>query len=276
MNKNGTSFLMALLGKTGAGKSSLVQTIFGEPVFNIHHSANSGTSKCKKATRQVDGGSITVIDTPGFFDNRTSDDEPNFEIIDSIIERRCDGLDAFLIVLKVERFTEHENEVVSKIRKYFSEEVFNYSAVVFTHGDQLSENMNIKDFISNNKHLKDLVETCGGRCHVVDNKYWQNNQQGEYRSNQFQVAQLLNTIDDMVKRNGGGCYSTEMLQEWKRQQRKPSLVSFLRIVRRWMKCVTRQPVRTLFGVAAIIGALLIVKAVKVQAAAVGEETHTVL
>ncbi|XP_008304182.1 GTPase IMAP family member 7-like [Stegastes partitus] len=204
---------MALLGKTGAGKSSLGQMILGEPVFKIDDSANSGTSKCQKETRQVGGGSITVIDTPGFFDNRRSDDKLKSEMIDSLIE--CsDGLDAFLILLKVEKFTEHENEVVSRITGYFSEEAFKHAVVVFTHGDQLPDNMKIEDFVGGNERLCGLLEKCGKRCHVVDNKYWKNNQQDEYRNNKVQVAKLLESVKQIAASRGR--YTNETLRAVKK------------------------------------------------------------
>ncbi|TDG99645.1 hypothetical protein EPR50_G00195870 [Perca flavescens] len=122
------------------------------------------------------------------------------------------GPHAFLIVIKVEKFTEHEQAVITKIKNYFSDEVFTYATVLFTHGDQLSEGQKIKDCVRENKPMSDLVKKCGDRCHVIDNKYWKNNQQDEYRSNQFQVKELLNTIDKIVEANQGSCYTNEMLQ----------------------------------------------------------------
>ncbi|XP_072232288.1 GTPase IMAP family member 7-like [Leuresthes tenuis] len=200
---------IVLLGKTGAGKSSFAEAIFGEEVFEMDDSANSGTSECQSATREVNGRNITVIDTPGFFDNIRNEEDLKAEIAKCITE--CSpGPHAFLILLKVEKFTKHEKEIVSEIKETFSEEALKFAVVVFTHGDQLRKGMKIEEFVRGNEHLQDLLEKCGGRCHVVDNKYWKNNQQDEYRNNQIQVGNLLNTITEMV--NNRGFYTNEMLQ----------------------------------------------------------------
>uniref|UniRef100_A0A8P4GEH0 AIG1-type G domain-containing protein n=1 Tax=Dicentrarchus labrax TaxID=13489 RepID=A0A8P4GEH0_DICLA len=201
---------IAILGKTGAGKSSLANTIFGENVFKPSQSINSERKKCQSENRSVNERSITLIDTPGFFDTDRSEEELKPEIVRCIIEC-APGPHAFLIVLKVEKFTEHEQAVIIKMRRCFSEEFFKYAAVLFTHGDQLNEGQTIQDLVHTNKQVSDLVEKCGDRCHVIDNKYW--NQKHEYRSNQFQVEELLKSIDKMVMENNGSCYTNEMLKE---------------------------------------------------------------
>ena len=61
--------------------------------------------------------------------------------------------------------------------------------------------------------LKKLVEKCGGRYHVIDNKRW--NQEHEYRSNSVQLEKLLNTIEEMA--NNGCCYTPTMLQAAKKE-----------------------------------------------------------
>uniref|UniRef100_A0A671UTJ4 AIG1-type G domain-containing protein n=1 Tax=Sparus aurata TaxID=8175 RepID=A0A671UTJ4_SPAAU len=201
---------IAVLGKTGAGKSSLANTIFGEDAFTIYHNLKSGTKKCKAETKSINGRSITLIDTPGLFDTDRSEEELKPEIVSCITEC-APGPHAFLIVLKVERFTKHEQEVINTIQEYFSEEAFKYATVLFTHGDDLPEEETIEKLVSENKPVDDLVKKCGGRCHVIDNKYWKDKPKNEYRSNQFQVEELLKTLDKMVTENKGGCYTNEML-----------------------------------------------------------------
>nr|XP_040036888.1 GTPase IMAP family member 7-like [Gasterosteus aculeatus aculeatus] len=202
---------IVMLGKKGVGKSSVANTILGEDVFQIGRTANSETSECRSETRCVDGRDVTLIDMPGLFDTDRPEEELKAEIVKCITEF-SPGPHAFLIVFKVERFTDQEQEVINKINQYFSEEAFKYATVLFTYGDQLDEGQTIEQYFHNNHLVSDLMKKCGGRCHVVDNKYWKSNQPYEYRSNQFQVKQLMKTIDHMIEANKGSCYTNEMLQ----------------------------------------------------------------
>ncbi|KAI9522160.1 hypothetical protein NQZ68_038796 [Dissostichus eleginoides] len=186
----------------------------GEDAYMISHSPITEVTPSYSETKLVDERRIKCIDTQVFFDTCGSNKSLKADILRCITEC-APGPHAFLIVLKVEQFTEQENEVIKKIREYFSEEAYEYATCFFTHGDKLQKGLTIDKFVSKNIDLSDLVKKCGGRCHVVDNKYWKNNEGDDYRSNQFQVARLLNTVDQMIEANNGCYYTNEMLQKVK-------------------------------------------------------------
>ncbi|XP_072314822.1 GTPase IMAP family member 8-like [Eucyclogobius newberryi] len=202
---------IVLLGKTGAGKSSLANVIYGEEgKFKESASANSETKECCAKDKSINGRLIRLIDTPGLFDTDLNSTELCPDIL-RCIEECAPGPHAFLLVLKVERFTPHEQEVVQAILKHFSDEALKYTTVVFTHGEQLDKGQKIKDWVYENEALRSLVLKCGGRCHVFDNKHW-NNSQDSYRNNQVQVTELLRTIEETVREKNWKHYTNSFLE----------------------------------------------------------------
>lgn len=46
---------------------------------------------------------------------------------------------------------------------------------------------------------------------MFDNRYWKNSQD-PYRNNHVQLKELLKTIDQTVQKNGGRCYTNDILE----------------------------------------------------------------
>ncbi|KAM9717489.1 GTPase IMAP family member 8-like [Menidia menidia] len=236
---------IVLLGKTGSGKSSLGNTVLGREAFGVRHFSAAYAGSCQVASATVGGRSVALVDTPGLFSPGRSERELRGEIEKCVTS----GPHAFIIVLKVDKFTEQESAVVGQIAECFSDEVFDHATVVFTHGDQLSQDMTIEAFLAGNRRLREVVERCGGRCHVVDNKHWDNGRQGQYRNNQAQVSKLLHTVQKMVAEKNGGRYTPDMLKRNRQTWQRPILGVFKYL----LKFLAKKEVKAGLGVAMVVG-----------------------
>ncbi|KAK9978735.1 hypothetical protein ABG768_020474 [Culter alburnus] len=192
---------MVLLGQTGSGRSSAGNTILGRSAFWTDVSPVSVTSRCQRAGGVVDGRSLRVIDTPGFFHTCMSHDEVRAEL-SRCVDLSAPGPHVFLLLLRAGRMTHEGSAGLDWIRAAFGPQALRFTVVLITWGDALGPKP-VEDFLKESTELWEFVCECAGGYHVFDNTKGH-----EERS---QVTELLKKIDLLIQRNAGAHYTGDML-----------------------------------------------------------------
>ncbi|KAM3863926.1 GTPase IMAP family member 8-like [Diretmus argenteus] len=190
---------IVLLGHRTAGKSTAGNTILGKEDFKLGR-----TTQCLMRQRQVAGRQVTVVDTPGWWANASAEDTSELvkqEIVSSV--SLCPpGPHALLLVLRAD--IAFPNQFVGAILEHLSlihRRAWGHTIAVFTRGDYLGDRTVEQYIESEGEALQWLVENCGNRYHVFNNKD---------RGDGTQVTELLQKVEEMVAANGGRHYEIEL------------------------------------------------------------------
>ena len=150
---NSNSISVFVSGKTGTGKSTLVNALLGEKVAKQGDTLDPETSEVQSFKGNIQGIDVTVWDSPGLQDGTKNESKYLKDI-----KKKCNGkidLLLYCISLNTTRFLEgtHDMESMNKLTKTLGPEIWENAVVVLTQAN--TEIASMADMIDHHESVEE-------------------------------------------------------------------------------------------------------------------------
>ena len=129
------SFTFLLVGRTGVGKSSTINSLMGQEVALVND-FEPETCTVEPYTTKINGIEFTVIDTPGLCDSSLKEKDREYL---KLMKSKAKTVDLmwFVTPLDESRVRSDELSGLQLISEAFGSEIWNHSIIVFTCADKV-------------------------------------------------------------------------------------------------------------------------------------------
>ena len=136
-NAGNKKFVFLLMGRTGVGKSSTINSLMGKSIAQVGDYEPT-TMKIEFYESEINGINFTVIDTPGLCDD--IEEEGNDERYLKSICSKIKQIDSMWFVSRLDetRVTSDEKRGIKLLSKTFGKKAWECSVIVFTFANSVS------------------------------------------------------------------------------------------------------------------------------------------
>ena len=131
---NGLLVRMIVVGKTGVGKSTLINNIFGKKLAEVGDGLELQTKTTKVLNKNINGTRVKICDTPGFRDGQDKDYEYSQEMT-----HMCSNPDVILFCIRMDetRWTDNYKATVLGLTNALGKSSWNNMVLVLTFADKV-------------------------------------------------------------------------------------------------------------------------------------------
>ena len=194
---------MLIAGIRGVGKSALANSIAVTEIQDTKADLNTVTKLATRIKRRFHGRLLISFDTPGL--SERMEEGKVVEVYKKCLLRAAPGLHAILIVQKATTFTDDNHHFLETFTKVFGENSWKFVMFVFTHVDELEEDLNVQ-LKNGEARLHEWLKKCNGRYIGINNMM-------KGHENHQQTLRLLSAVDSLVKKNNEEKYTNEEFQK---------------------------------------------------------------